>query len=66
MKIAVLVIGRMGFPMARRLCEAGHQVQAWNRSRAKAQSLAATGVTAPSPEARRVRVARVVSRVAGA
>ena len=28
MKIAVLGIGFMGFPMARRLCEAGHEVHA--------------------------------------
>lgn len=30
----------MGYPMARRLCEAGHTVQAWNRSRDKAERLA--------------------------
>jgi 2-hydroxy-3-oxopropionate reductase len=35
----VLGIGMMGFPMARRLCEAGHRVTAWNRSRAKAERL---------------------------
>jgi len=29
----------MGFPMARRLCEAGHAVRAWNRSPEKAQRL---------------------------
>jgi 3-hydroxyisobutyrate dehydrogenase-like beta-hydroxyacid dehydrogenase len=45
MKIAVLGIGRMGFPMASRLCKAGHEVHAWNRSRAKAQPLAALGAT---------------------
>ncbi|MGM9425543.1 NAD(P)-dependent oxidoreductase [Hydrogenophaga sp. MI9] len=39
LSIAVLGIGMMGFPMARRLCEAGHQVTAWNRSRAKAERL---------------------------
>ena len=33
MNIAVLGIGFMGFPMARRLCEAGHTVHVWNRSR---------------------------------
>jgi 2-hydroxy-3-oxopropionate reductase len=37
--IAVLGIGLMGYPMARRLCEAGHRVTAWNRSRAKAERL---------------------------
>ena len=39
MKIAVLGIGSMGLPMARRLCEAGHEVHAWNRTRAKAEAL---------------------------
>ncbi len=45
MKIAVLGTGRMGLPMARRLCEAGHQVRAWNRTRAKADGLLACGAT---------------------
>jgi 3-hydroxyisobutyrate dehydrogenase-like beta-hydroxyacid dehydrogenase len=40
MKIAFLGIGAMGWPMARRLCEAGHTVHAWNRSREKAERLA--------------------------
>ena len=39
LSIAVLGIGMMGFPMARRLCEAGHRVSAWNRSRDKAERL---------------------------
>jgi 3-hydroxyisobutyrate dehydrogenase-like beta-hydroxyacid dehydrogenase len=43
MNIAVLGIGAMGFPMARRLCDAGHTVDVWNRTRAKAQPLAASG-----------------------
>lgn len=42
-KIAVLGIGLMGLPMARRLCEAGYAVQVFNRTRAKAQALAAHG-----------------------
>ncbi len=37
--LAVLGIGMMGYPMARRLCEAGFAVHAWNRSRAKAERL---------------------------
>lgn len=40
MKLAFLGIGLMGFPMARRLCEAGHDVHVWNRSRDKAERLA--------------------------
>lgn len=43
MNIAFLGIGLMGFPMARRLCEAGHTVRVWNRTIAKAQLLAPYG-----------------------
>jgi 3-hydroxyisobutyrate dehydrogenase-like beta-hydroxyacid dehydrogenase len=45
MRIAFLGIGLMGFPMARRLCEAGHHVHAWNRSPGKAERLAPFGAT---------------------
>ncbi len=45
MKIAVLGIGFMGFPMSRRLCEAGHEVHVWNRSRDKAERVAPFGAT---------------------
>ncbi len=37
--------GTMGFPMARNLARAGLTVRAWNRSAAKAEPLAADGVT---------------------
>ena len=43
MRIAFLGIGMMGLPMARRLCEAGHAVHAWNRARDKAERLAPHG-----------------------
>jgi 3-hydroxyisobutyrate dehydrogenase len=33
----------MGYPMAERLLKAGHSVAVWNRTRAKAEPLAATG-----------------------
>jgi 3-hydroxyisobutyrate dehydrogenase-like beta-hydroxyacid dehydrogenase len=46
MKIAFLGIGLMGFPMARRLCEAGHEVHVWNRTLAKAQLLSPFGAQA--------------------
>jgi 3-hydroxyisobutyrate dehydrogenase len=36
-------LGRMGYPMAERLLKAGHEVTAWNRTRAKAEPLAAKG-----------------------
>ncbi len=41
--IAFLGIGLMGFPMARRLCEAGYTVHAWNRSPDKAERLRPLG-----------------------
>ena len=41
--IAFLGTGSMGLPMARRLCEAGHVLQVWNRTPGKAASLAALG-----------------------
>ncbi|WP_066268616.1 NAD(P)-dependent oxidoreductase [Hydrogenophaga palleronii] len=44
-RIAVLGIGMMGFPMARRLCEAGCAVNVWNRSRSKAERLLSFGAT---------------------
>jgi 2-hydroxy-3-oxopropionate reductase len=58
--VAVLGIGLMGLPMARRLCEAGHRVHVWNRSLAKAQALVAHGATAFDHPADAVRQADVV------
>jgi 3-hydroxyisobutyrate dehydrogenase-like beta-hydroxyacid dehydrogenase len=43
--VAVLGIGLMGFPIARRLCEAEVVVRAWNRSRAKAERLLPFGAS---------------------
>ena len=59
LQIAVLGIGMMGLPMARRLCEAGHQVHVWNRTRAKAEPLAAAGATVHSQAADAVRQADI-------
>jgi 3-hydroxyisobutyrate dehydrogenase len=48
--IAVLGTGIMGAPIARNLARAGFEVRAWNRTRAKAEALAADGVrVADSP-----------------
>lgn len=55
MKIAVLGIGLMGFPMARRLCEAGHTVHVWNRTLPKAQRLASFGAVVHAHPADAVR-----------
>jgi 2-hydroxy-3-oxopropionate reductase len=41
--IALLGIGMMGYPIGRRLCEAGYTVKAWNRTRDKANRLAPFG-----------------------
>ncbi|RYX95209.1 MAG: NAD(P)-dependent oxidoreductase [Comamonadaceae bacterium] len=58
--IAVLGIGNMGFPMARRLCEAGYEVHAWNRSREKADRLQPFGATVHDDAADAVRNADTV------
>jgi 2-hydroxy-3-oxopropionate reductase len=60
MKLAVLGIGLMGFPMARRLCEAGHTVHVWNRSRDKAQQLASFGAVVHDQALEAVREADFV------
>ena len=44
-KIGWIGLGRMGTPMVERLLKAGHQVSVWNRTRAKAEPLAAKGAT---------------------
>ena len=58
--VAVLGIGRMGLPMASRLCQAGFTVHAWNRSRAKAEPLAALGATVHEQVTDAVRNADIV------
>jgi 3-hydroxyisobutyrate dehydrogenase len=42
-KLGYLGLGMMGFPMSRRLVEAGHDVMVWNRSKAKAAALVELG-----------------------
>jgi 3-hydroxyisobutyrate dehydrogenase-like beta-hydroxyacid dehydrogenase len=59
-RIAVLGIGMMGFPMARRLCEAGCTVTVWNRSRSKAERLQPLGATIADTPAEAVAQADVV------
>jgi 3-hydroxyisobutyrate dehydrogenase-like beta-hydroxyacid dehydrogenase len=43
MKLAFIGLGRMGTPMARNLLRAGHEVAVYNRTREKAEPLAADG-----------------------
>jgi len=45
MRVAVLGLGLMGLPMARRLCQAGLEVHVWNRTAAKAEALFPLGAT---------------------
>ncbi|GAA4810231.1 NAD(P)-dependent oxidoreductase [Streptomyces ziwulingensis] len=58
--VSVLGTGIMGAAMARNLARAGHTVRAWNRSRAKAEPLAAEGVTIADTPVEAVRDADVV------
>ncbi|MEV8592360.1 NAD(P)-dependent oxidoreductase [Streptomyces sp. NPDC052012] len=58
--VSVLGTGIMGAAMARNLARAGHTVQAWNRTRAKADPLAADGVRVADTPAEAVDSADVV------
>lgn len=60
MKIALLGIGLMGLPMGRRLCEAGHTVHVWNRTRHKAEQLIPLGATVHNTPAQVVKDADLV------
>ena len=60
MNIAFLGIGLMGYPMAQRLCAAGHTVHAWNRSRHKAERLTGAGATVHDTPAAAVQDAELV------
>jgi 3-hydroxyisobutyrate dehydrogenase len=58
--VAVLGTGTMGAPIARNLARAGHDVRAWNRTRSRAQPLAADGVRVTDDPAEAVRGADAV------
>jgi 3-hydroxyisobutyrate dehydrogenase-like beta-hydroxyacid dehydrogenase len=58
-RLGFLGTGIMGAQMARRLAEAGHEVHAWNRSRARVEPLAAYGVVVASSPAAAVSGAAV-------
>ncbi|AWT47448.1 MULTISPECIES: NAD(P)-dependent oxidoreductase [Streptomyces] len=58
--VSVLGTGIMGAAMARNLARAGHSVRVWNRTRAKAEPLAADGATVAATPAEAVRDADVV------
>ncbi|MFF4360528.1 NAD(P)-dependent oxidoreductase [Streptomyces sp. NPDC001604] len=58
--VSVLGTGIMGAAMARNLARAGHLVRAWNRTRAKAEPLAADGAHIADTPAEAVQGADVV------
>jgi len=60
MQIAWIGTGIMGAPMARRLLRAGHRVTVFNRTRARAQALAADGAVVADAAADAVRGAEVI------
>lgn len=60
MKIAFLGTGLMGLHMARNLARAGHDVTAWNRTRAKAEPLSTEGVAVADTAAEAVANAQLV------
>jgi 3-hydroxyisobutyrate dehydrogenase-like beta-hydroxyacid dehydrogenase len=59
MKIAFLGLGKMGSPMACRLLAAGHELVVWNRTRGRAEALAAQGATIADTAADAARQADV-------
>jgi 3-hydroxyisobutyrate dehydrogenase-like beta-hydroxyacid dehydrogenase len=60
MKLAFIGLGQMGSGIARNLLRAGHQVTAFNRSRAKAEALRTDGAQIAGSPADAVREAEVV------
>ncbi|WP_405678319.1 NAD(P)-dependent oxidoreductase [Streptomyces sp. NBC_01511] len=60
LEVAVLGTGIMGAAMARNLSRTGHAVRVWNRTRAKAEPLAADGARVADSPADAVRGADVV------
>ena len=64
MDVGFVGLGGMGSGMARNLARAGHRVTAWNRTRARAEALAADGVVAAASPAEAARAGVVFTMVA--
>ncbi len=60
MNIALLGIGLMGYPMGRRLRDAGYTLHVWNRTLSKAQRLATAGAIVHADVASAVETADIV------
>ncbi len=60
LSVAVLGTGTMGAPIARNLLKAGHEVRVWNRTRSRAEPLAADGARVAGDPAEAVRGADAV------
>jgi 3-hydroxyisobutyrate dehydrogenase len=60
MRVALLGTGLMGAPMGRNLLAAGHELRAWNRTRERAEPLAADGATVCDTPAEAAAGAEVV------
>jgi 3-hydroxyisobutyrate dehydrogenase-like beta-hydroxyacid dehydrogenase len=60
MKIGFLGLGKMGTPMARLLLAAGHEVTVWNRTRQRAEALAADGARVAATAAEAARAGHVL------
>ena len=58
--IGFIGTGIMGFQMARRLADAGHRLAVWNRTRDKAERLAASGARVAATPAEAATAAEVV------
>jgi 3-hydroxyisobutyrate dehydrogenase len=60
MRVALLGTGLMGAPLGRNLLSAGHELRAWNRTRERAEPLAAGGATVCDTPAEACEGAEVV------
>ncbi|MBV2359490.1 NAD(P)-dependent oxidoreductase [Thalassococcus sp. CAU 1522] len=60
MKLALLGTGLMGLPMSRNLLKAGHELTVWNRTRTKAEPLAADGARIADAAGDAVKDAEIV------